>query len=133
MKEIDGYYDKDDYASLWLCKVDSEEILDEYVSIDYGKDDGEIPFGLGRDFHIRWYDEDLFEFSYSTDKKGWDLLVGHSFVDDILSDLVDKFNGEMDDKFNGVILLYDKGYDGNVKEIENQYGYFRFVGSFKYY
>lgn len=129
---MDTYYDKNNYASLWLCEVDSEEILDDYVSIDYEKEDGEIPFGLGRDFNIRWYDEDFFEFSYSSDTKGWDLLVGHSYMDDILSNLIDKFNDDMDQKFNGVILLYNKDYEGNVKEIENQYGYFKFVGSFKY-
>lgn len=38
----------------------------------------------------------------------------------------------MEDKFNGVIIFYDLNYDGNVKEIRNPYGYFKFIGSFKW-
>jgi len=52
MKDIDAYYDKVNYATLWLCTVDSEEDLRGYVNMNYEMDDDEIPFLLGRDFLI---------------------------------------------------------------------------------
>lgn len=133
MKDIEAYYDKDNYASLWLCKVDSEEILQEYVRIDYEKEDEEIPFEMGCDFHISWYDEDFFEASYRPGLRGWDLLKDHSYIKDVFPELIKKFQDVMDDKFNSVILIYNMEYAGNIREVENnKYGFFKFVGSFKY-
>ena len=104
----------------------------EYADIDYEMDDDEIPFLLGCDFLISWYGEDFFGASYRPDQKGWDLLKDHSYMEDVLPDVIDKFQDVMDDKFNSVILIYNLEYGGNIKEVENQYGYFKFVGSFKY-
>ncbi|WP_027643802.1 immunity 22 family protein [Enterocloster clostridioformis] len=133
MKDINNYFDKDNYASLWLCSTSSEKVLREYVHIDYDKvENEEIPFELGCDFLISWYDEDFLEISYKPNIKGWDLLEGHSYMKDLLPKLIDKFQDVMDDKFNSVILIYNLDYDGSVREIENQYGYFKFVGSFEY-
>ena len=133
MKNIKAYYRKDNYASLWLCKVNSEQKLEEYVDLDYDKvENDEIPFELGCDFLISWYDEDFLEISYKPEDKGWDLLKEHSYMEDLLPGLIERFQDEMDDKFNSVILIYNLDYDGNVKEVENQYGYFKFIGSFKY-
>lgn len=120
------------YASFWLCKVNSKKDLEEYVEIDYEKDEEEIPFPLGCDFNISWYDEDSLEISYHPDLNGWDLLKGHSFMEDLLPDLIEKFQGEMEDKFNSVIIFYDLSYDGGIKEIENEYGYFKYIGTFKW-
>ena len=53
-------------------------------------------------------------------------------MEELLPGLIERFQDEMDDKFNSVILIYNLDYDGNVKEVENQYGYFKFIGSFKY-
>ena len=133
MKNIKAYYRKDNYVSLWLCKVNSEQKLEEYVDLDYDKvENDEIPFELGCDFLISWYDEDFLEISYRPEDKGWDLLKEHSYMEDLLPWLIERFQDEMDDKFNSVILIYNLDYDGNVKEVENQYGYFKFIGSFKY-
>lgn len=133
MKNIKAYYRKDNYVSLWLCKVNSEQKLEEYVDLDYDKvENDEIPFELGCDFLISWYDEDFLEISYRPEDKGWDLLKEHSYMEDLLPGLIERFQDEMDDKFNSVILIYNLDYDGNVKEVENQYGYFKFIGSFKY-
>ena len=133
MKNIKAYYRKDNYVSLWLCKVNSEQKLEEYVDLDYDKvENDEIPFELGCDFLISWYDEDFLEISYRPEDKGWDLLKEHSYMEDLLPGLIERFQDEMDDEFNSVILIYNLDYDGNVKEVENQYGYFKFIGSFKY-
>ena len=133
MKNIKAYYRKDNYVSLWLCKVNSEQKLEEYVDLDYDKvENDEIPFELGCDFLISWYDEDFLVISYKPEDKGWDLLKEHSYMEDLLPGLIERFQDEMDDKFNSVILIYNLDYDGNVKEVENQYGYFKFIGSFKY-
>lgn len=133
MKNIKAYYRKDNYVSLWLCKVNSEQKLEEYVDLDYDKvENDEIPFELGCDFLISWYDEDFLEISYRPEDKGWDLLKEHSYMEELLPGLIERFQDEMDDKFNSVILIYNLDYDGNVKEVENQYGYFKFIGSFKY-
>ena len=133
MKNIKAYYRKDNYVSLWLCKVNSEQKLEEYVDLDYDKvENDEIPFELGCDFLISWYDEDFLEISYRPEDKGWDLLKEHSYMEELLPGLIERFQDEMDDKFNSVILIYNLDYDGNVKEVENQYGYFKFIGSFEY-
>ena len=133
MKNIKAYYRKDNYVSLWLCKVNSEQKLEEYVDLDYDKvENDESPFELGCDFLISWYDEDFLEISYRPEDKGWDLLKEHSYMEELLPGLIERFQDEMDDKFNSVILIYNLDYDGNVKEVENQYGYFKFIGSFKY-
>ena len=133
MKNIKAYYRKDNYVSLWLCKVNSEQKLEEYVDLDYDKvENDEIPFELGCDFLISWYDEDFLEISYRPEDNGWDLLKEHSYMEDLLPGLIERFQDEVDDKFNSVILIYNLDYDGNVKEVENQYGYFKFIGSFKY-
>ena len=81
MKNIKAYYRKDNYVSLWLCKVNSEQKLEEYVDLDYDKvENDEIPFELGCDFLISWYDEDFLEISYRPEDKGWDLLKEHSYM-----------------------------------------------------
>ena len=127
-------YVEEDYLSLWLCQTESEEILYQYVEKDYEVDDSEkIKFQLGRDFNIYWYDEDFFEASFSDNLKGWDLLKGHSYIDNLLPILKEKYPDVMNETYNSVIIFYNFKYDGNVMEIKNdKYGYFRFVGSFKY-
>lgn len=133
MKDINAYFDNDNYVSLWLCCTSSEQVLREYVHIDYDKvENEEIPFALGCDFLISWYDEDSLEISYKPNIKGWRLLEGHSYMEDLLPGLLDEFQDVIDDIFNGAILIYNLDYDGSVREIENQYGYFKFVGSFEY-
>lgn len=127
-------YVEEDYLSLWLCKTESEEVLYQYVEKDYKIDDcEEIKFQLGRDFNIYWYDEDFFEASFSDSRKGWDLLEGHSYIENLLPILKEKYQDVINDTYNGVIIFYNFKYDGNVMEIKNdKYGYFRFIGSFEY-
>ncbi len=31
------FYDEEGYLSLWLCKANSEQLLQDYVNIDYAK------------------------------------------------------------------------------------------------
>lgn len=130
-------YVKEGYLSLWLCNTQSENLLRRYVEKNYEDEDGEeedkIKFQLGRDFNIWRYDEDFFEASYKGNMKGWDLLGRHSYIESIIPALKESCQDVMDDTYNGIIIFYDFKYDGNVTEIENdQYGYFRFVGAFKY-
>ena len=127
-------YVEEDYLSLWLCKTESEEVLYQYVEKDYKVDDSEeIKFQLGRDFNIYWYDEDFFEASFRDSLKGWDLLEGHSYIESLLPILKEKYQDVINDTYNSVIIFYNFNYDGNVMEIKNdKYGYFRFVGAFKY-
>jgi len=124
---------KEGYLSLWFCITESEEILFQYVEKDYNEDSEEIKFQLGRDFNISWYDEDFFEASFEENLRGWDLLEGHSYVESILSTLKEEYKDAINGDYNSVIIFYNFKYDGNVKEtINEKYGYFKFVGAFKY-
>lgn len=127
-------YVKEDYLSIWLCKTKSEEILYQYVEKDYNEeDDDKIKFQLGRDFNIFWYDEDYFEASFRNGHTGWDILEGHSYTENLIPLLEENYKDVVDQSYNSVIIFYNFNYDGNVIEVQNdQYGYFKFVGSFKY-
>jgi len=141
------FYEKEKYLSLWLCVANSKEDFYNYFEIDYSDDDeeeydddevefdndDEIDFQLGRDFQINWYDEDFFEASYEENVKGWDLLKGHSFVENIIPILKDNYNKIMGEQYNSIILIYNLKYDGHITEVRNeQYGFFKFIGSFRY-
>lgn len=134
-------YEKDGYLSLWLCKTLSKDNLFRYLEIDYGDDEEDldiddiyiVDFKMGNDFDIMWYDEDKLEMSYKGDMMGWDLLEGHSFIDSVLPALKTEYQKVMDDIYNSVIIIYDFMYDGHIKEVKNnQYGYFKYIGSFEY-
>ena len=129
------FYDEEGYLSLWLCKANSEQLLQDYVNIDYAKvENDEIPFQLGCDFNISWYDEDFIETAFEDNMVGWDLLKGHSYIDSIIPVLKKDYQELMEKKYNSTIIFYDMNYDGKVMETNNKnYGYFRFIGSFKYY
>ncbi len=127
------YFDEDGYVSIWLCNTKSEEMLRQYVEIDYEDEEDEIGFQMGHDFNIWWYDEDFFEASHKKNAKGWDLLDGHSYMENIKCILKEKYSHLLDKEYNGIIIFYNFKYDGNIAEKENnQYGYFKFVGSFEY-
>lgn len=134
-------YEKDGYLALWLCKTESKDILHRYLEIDYGDDEEEsdiedayiVDFEMGRDFNIMWYDEDKLEFSNNEDMNGWNLLQGHSFIESILPALKENCKDVMDEIYNSVIIFYDFKYDGCIKEVKNNnYGYFKYIGSFEY-
>lgn len=134
IKNKDIFYDKEGYLSLWLCKVNSGHLLQEYVMIDYEKvESNEIPFQLGRDFNISWYDEDFIETAFGTEQIGWDLLEGHSYIDSVIPVLKEECQDVMEMNYNSTIIIYDLKYEGNVTEIKSQkYGFFKFIGTFKY-
>ncbi len=135
-------YEKDGYLALWLCRTLSKDSLIQYLEIDYGEDDEEdldlediyiVDFKMGRDFNIMWYDEDKLEFSHKGNMKGWDILKGHSFIESIFPALKESYHDVMNNIYNSVIILYDFKYDGHISEVQNnKYGFFKYIGSFKY-
>lgn len=134
MKDNDLFYDEDGFLSLWLCNVHSEQLLQDYVNIDYEKvENDEIPFQLGCDFNISWYDEDFIEIAFEKNMTVWDLLKGHSYIDSIIPLLKKDYQEVMKENYNSTIIIYDLKYEGNVTEIKDEkYGYFKFIGTFKY-
>lgn len=125
-------YEEEDYLSIWLCKTESEENLFKYVEKEY-EDSGETKFQLGLDFNISWYDEDFFEASFRENIKSWNFIKGHSYVESILLLLKGKYQEVINNNYNGVIIFYNFKYNGDVVEVKNEkYGYFKFVGTFKY-
>lgn len=120
MKNKGAFYDEEGYLSLWLCRTNSEQLLQDYVDLDYVnvEYDG-IPFQLGRDFNISWYDEDLIETAFESDIAGWDLLKGHSYIDSIIPALKKDYQELMEKNYNSTIIIYEMKYDGNVTEIKN--------------
>lgn len=134
MKDEGFYYDKDGFLSLWLCNVDSEQLLQDYINIDYEKvEKDEIPFPLGCDFNISWYDEDFIETAFENGRTGWDLLKGHSYIESVIPLLKKDYQEVLEKNYNGTIIIYNLKYNGNVTEIKNEtYGYFKFIGSFPY-
>ena len=135
-------YEKDGYLALWLGNTLSKESLLRYLEIDYGEDNEDdldiddiyaVDFEMGRDFNIMWYDEDKLEFSHKGNMESWDLLEGHSFIESILPCLKKDYQDVMNGTYNSVIILYDFQYDGHIKEVKNdQYGFFKYIGSFEY-
>ena len=134
MKDNDLFYDEDGFLSLWLCNVHSEQLLQDYVNIDYEKvENDEIPFQLGCDFNISWYDEDFIEIAFEKNMTAWDLLKGHSYIDSIIPLLKKDYQEVMKENYNSTIIIYDLKDEGNVTEIKDEkYGYFKFIGTFKY-
>ncbi|MDE6015609.1 MAG: immunity 22 family protein [Acetatifactor sp.] len=131
-------YEKEGYLSIWLCNTASQDVLFQYLEIEYEDEDEDIEddsieFEMGRDFNISWYDEDFFEASHKGDMRGWDLLKGHSRMENIMPLLEQGYQDVLNDTYNSVIIFYNFKYDGNVKEVNsNQYGYFKFLGSFEF-
>jgi len=137
MLDSSRHLGKENFMSLWCCRFKSEELLHEYVEINYGDDyDDKIAFELGRDFSINWYDEDFAEVSYNNEMKRniSDLLKDHSFSETFLSSITDVFGEEFQNEFNAIIVLYNIAYDGLINHIDShKYGYIEFMGVFRYH
>jgi hypothetical protein len=123
----------DDYASLWVGNCISSEKFQEYIHIDYDKvNDGYFGFHLGEDYGIASYDHDFFllNFLENTTRNVEELLeIGAA---DSLIEYFKKTIGEtLNDDYNCCIMLFDTKYEGSIKRVEHNFGYFEFLGYIK--
>lgn len=128
------FMQKENCVSIWLGNIKSLKSLDSYLKIKYSKDGDFIPSEFAKDFNIRRYDDDFREAEfYEVPSNIIDELFEGFSYDNIISQYLKGLFGESLNKdFNTVILLYNFGYDGKVKEVNNKAGYFKFTGSTQY-
>jgi Immunity protein 22 len=120
-------------VSLWLCRANSSDELDEVLRVLYSKDGDFEGSEFTRGFHINFYDENFKEsefFEESKDSLG-SLLEGFSY-DSIIVPRFSKIIGSLKESFNAAMLLYNFRHDSNVFEWQYREIDFKFFGSVSY-
>ena len=116
------------YVFVGVCK--SQELLDQYLEKDYEllNEYNCIGFELGVDFGINTYDEDFSVFIVNPNmSKDLEEVFVEAEVFDM--DLLKKdYPDGLDRPYNTAIVIGRLKYEGEVKEIQNEFGYFKFLG-----
>lgn len=128
--------EREGFVSLWIGKMDSEDLMDKYVELIY-TDMGEwllSPFLTDFNININDFDEDFIEkVCHENDVKTLNrLIAGCSYEDVVISRFISIFDDKLPKGINSAILLYNFEYDGNIKEIEHDILSFKYVGTVKY-
>ena len=123
-------YSNDEYLSVFVGVCKSQELLDQYLEKDYEllNEYDCIGFELGVDFGINTYDEDFSVFVVNPNmSKDLDEVFVEAEVFDM--DLLKKdYPDGLDRPYNTAIVIGRLKYEGEVKEIQNEFGYFKFLG-----
>lgn len=123
-------YSNDEYLSVFVGVCKSQELLDQYLEKDYEllNEYDCIGFELGVDFGINTYDEDFSVFVVNPNmSKDLDEVFVEAEVFDM--DLLKKdYPDGLDRPYNTAIIIGRLKYEGEVKEIQNEFGYFKFLG-----
>lgn len=123
-------FSNDEYLSVFVGVCKSQELLDQYLEKDYEllNEYDCIGFELGVDFGINTYDEDFSVFIVNPNmSKDLDEVFVEAEVFDM--DLLKKdYPDGLDRPYNTAIVIGRLKYEGEVKEIQNEFGYFKFLG-----
>ena len=123
-------YSNDEYLSVFVGVCKSQELLDQYLEKDYEllNEYDCIGFELGVDFGINTYDEDFSVFVVNPNmSKDLEEVFVEAEVFDM--DLLKKdYPDGLDRPYNTAIIIGRLKYEGEVKEIQNEFGYFKFLG-----
>ena len=123
-------FSNDEYLSVFVGVCKSQELLDQYLEKDYEllNEYNCIGFELGVDFGINTYDEDFSVFIVNPNmSKDLDEVFVEAEVFDM--DLLKKdYPDGLDRPYNTAIIIGRLKYEGEVKEIQNEFGYFKFLG-----
>lgn len=123
-------YSNDEYLSVFVGVCKSQELLDQYLEQNYElltKYDC-IGSEFGVDFGINFYDEDFSVFIVNPNmSKDLEEVFVEAEVFDM--DLLKKdYPDGLDRPYNTAIVIGRLKYEGEVKEIQNEFGYFKFLG-----
>lgn len=131
VEQLEISYHKKGWVSVFIGICQSRAQLEAHLEKDYerlGVDD--IGCEMGIDFGINTYDEDFSVIAFKKSSQKIDELFQEAAIFD-LNELKAIFPEKLDKDYNAVIVLGELKYNGKVKEIVNeQFGYFRFIGSF---
>lgn len=126
-------YSDDNYVSIFVGICKSQELLYQYLQKDYELLEYDyIGFELGIDFGINTYDEDFAIVKWNEQ--------GSDSIDTIFNDMIifdiDQLKANyphgLNQFYNVAIVIGQLKYEGKVKEVHNdEFGYFKFLGTFK--
>lgn len=123
-------FSNDEYLSVFIGVCKSQEILDQYLEQNYEllTEYDCIGSEFGVDFGINFYDEDFSVFIVNPNmSKDLDEVFVEAEVFDM--DLLKKdYPDGLDRPYNTAIVIGRLKYEGEVKEIQNEFGYFKFLG-----
>ena len=123
-------YSNDEYLSVFVGVCKSQELLDQYLEQNYEllTEYDCIGSEFGVDFGINFYDEDFSVFVVNPNmSKDLDEVFVEAEVFDM--DLLKKdYPDGLDRPYNTAIVIGRLKYEGEVKEIQNEFGYFKFLG-----
>lgn len=123
-------YSNDEYLSVFVGVCKSQELLDQYLEKDYEllNEYDCIGSEFGIDFGINFYDEDFSVFVVNP-KMSKDLEEVFVEAEVFDMDLLKKdYPDGLDRPYNTAIIIGRLKYEGEVKEIQNEFGYFKFLG-----
>lgn len=123
------------YVSLWVGNVDSDELLSDYVSVNY-EDEESDSYGYSqfmKDFDIDELDEDDMEriFHDKETSSLRELLSGCSYEDRVILKFEKILSDFPDKNYNFAILVYDMNYDGNITMADDDYYWIKFIDTVK--
>lgn len=123
-------YSNDEYLSVFVGVCKSQELLDQYLEKDYEllNEYDCIGSEFGIDFGINFYDEDFSVFVVNP-KMSKDLEEVFVEAEVFDMELLKKdYPDGLDRPYNTAIIIGRLKYEGEVKEIQNEFGYFKFLG-----
>jgi Immunity protein 22 len=120
-------------VSLWLCRANSSDELDEVLQVFYSEDGDFEGSEFTKGFHIDFYDENFkeSEFYEKSNDSLESLLEGFSYEDVIVSRFSEAV-GSLKESFNAVMLLYNFRYDSDVFNWQYRAIDFQFFGAISY-
>jgi hypothetical protein len=121
-------------VSIWLGNFNDLSDLEMYVQTKYTDDGDSIDSKFETDFKIDYFDEDFREINVLEESQNSFscILEDHSYYKSIIANYTDHHSDLLDKHYNSIILLYDFKYTENVKEIEEENMYIKFIGNIEY-
>lgn len=121
-------------VSIWLGNFNNLSDLERYVQTKYTDDGDSIDSKFETDFKIDYFDEDFREINVLEESQNSFscILEDHSYYKSIIANYTDHHSDLLDKHYNSIILLYDFKYTENVKEIEEENMYIKFIGNIEY-
>lgn len=128
--------ERDGFVSLWLGKIDSQKLLDEYVDLVY-TDSGEwhqSQFLYDAKIDMNDFDEDFIEkvFHDREVETLTELITGCSYEEVVIPRLTNIYGDKLQKGVNCAILVYNFAYNINVKDTKNNALSLMFIGAIEY-
>ncbi|MCM1507304.1 MAG: immunity 22 family protein [Ruminococcus flavefaciens] len=123
------------YVSLWVGNVDSDELLSDYISVNY-EDEESDSYGYSqfmKNFDIdELYEDDMERIFHDKETSSLrELLSGCSYEDKVIPEFEKILSDFPDKNYNFAILVYDMNYDGNITMADDDYYWIKFIDTVK--